>query len=139
MNTGFPSNCILNQNLQIIIYEHHYQYTMYTKLHTVSIVVFKQFVNVVNGVHSTKVNFPPHGIVRVVNSYRYCSHTSCCVSINCVICIIIHVTTWIVLGLSSDFSVGQIICTKKINLKINSDILRYILLMFSVIRSKSMR
>lgn len=53
-------------------------------VHTVSIVGFKQDVNAVNVVNCSKINFPPHCLIIWGTPYSVCSHTRCCVSVNCI-------------------------------------------------------
>lgn len=53
------------------------------KVHTVTVVILKQYVNAVYVVHSTKIHFPPHGFLRRAESYNICPHARCCDSINC--------------------------------------------------------
>lgn len=64
------------------------------KVHTVTVVIFKQYVNAVNVVHSTKIHFPPHDFFRRAETYSISPHTRCCDSINCRTSMIHVYATW---------------------------------------------
>lgn len=53
-------------------------------LHTVALEAFKENVDTVNAVYSTKIHLPPHGLVWRVCSYISCLRTRFYVSIYCV-------------------------------------------------------
>lgn len=53
------------------------------------VVFFKQDVYPVNVEYSTKIHFPPHRLVRRACSYHLCSRARLCVSINCVISVVL--------------------------------------------------
>ena len=83
---------------------------------TLFIIVFKQNVNTVDVVHSTKIHPPPHCLITAVFTYCICPHTRRYVSVHSVVCFVYigvifrnRVCRW----LCSDFVLWQIIyiCT----------------------------
>lgn len=76
-------------------------------LHTEIFVVFKQDVYSVYAKYSTKVHFPPNCFAGRSWSYRICSHTRRCISINCVTSVITDACRGVWLG--CNFVVGYIV------------------------------
>lgn len=75
----------------------HYRSTFYTIellqlyaikiVHTICIIVFKEYDDAVNIERATKIYFPPRAMeMRCGFSNVICPHTGSCISINCVIC-----------------------------------------------------
>lgn len=70
-------------------------------LHTVAGVVFKQDINTVKIVRSSKINFPPHKSSRTVSTYVVRFRTGFRLSIHCISCFIVRACSCVQLG--SDF------------------------------------